>query len=197
MPLLNDADAIYIGSEPALRVMLGRTQVWAPAAEAVGFGTLNTGGGGNWGMSSDRMMLTKWTLAQDIIAKRIRLGMLPNNPMTDTTPIKGVIYNNGGTAGAAGLLMVASEEFVLPATYPGGQQWLAVPDTLLVAGDYWIGGIADNFTGVFDSGEPVASGRTVMFNGNTPFASPGSLVGETVTASYANSLACYVEGVPA
>lgn len=30
MPKLNDADAIYVGAEPALAVFLGRTEIWTP-----------------------------------------------------------------------------------------------------------------------------------------------------------------------
>jgi len=48
MPKLNDADALYVGSEPVLKVMLGRTEVWTPpgAGTPMVFGNDTTPGSG-------------------------------------------------------------------------------------------------------------------------------------------------------
>lgn len=156
------------------------------------FGTQNTGGMGNWGTNADRAMLCRWTMSDTGTAQDITLGFLPSQGSGGATSVKGLIYAADGPGGSAGTLVAVGSIVSVPQDYAGGQIVSTFSGEALAPGEYWIGGVANNFTANFDSGETVTAGYCTLYQPLSYASPPADLSGTAATGSYANSLAAYV-----
>lgn len=180
MTKLNDADAIYIGSEPVLRVLLGRTEIWTPPGAEVEatLGDTGTGGGGNWPTSADRALLRKITLPHDATVTLFRMA-LRSTSVGVGDRFKGLIYAADNTGGYPGTRLLVTDP-----TSPtsGGAQVLTVPvaDIAVPAQEVWIGYVCDGGSGAgseTDSGGTLTNGTIMLNGGEVEYASPPATAG--------------------
>lgn len=180
MPKLNDADAIYVGSEPALRVLLGRTEVWTPPGAEVSatLGDTGTGGGGNWPTSANRALMTKITLPHDATVTLFRMA-IRSSSIGVGDRFKGLIYAADGTGGYPGTRLLVTDPTAATA---GGAEVLTVPvaNIAVPAQEVWIGYVCNGASGAgceTDSGGTLANGTIMLNGGEVNYASPPATAG--------------------
>lgn len=172
MPLLNTADALYLGANAVDRVYLGATQVWPTGAPDVGtVGDTGANGGGNWPTSADRGVFAPFVLAHT--ATLTAFNMRTRAPSSAGNRYKGVMYAADGASGRPGTLLAVT---AASAAIGAGVQLITIPagGEVIAPQTVWIGYVCDGAAGSgaeTDSGG-VNAAQTIMMNGIISFASP-------------------------
>lgn len=120
-----------------------------------------TAGADTFPTTPDRACLSKFTLTETATVTAINVRFSGSGALN----FKGLVYDNDGTAGAAGTMLIASSS-----TAAAVGDITATASGSLSAGDYWLGAVCDNsgFTFVCD-----VSGDLTRMEGCT-YASPPS-----------------------
>lgn len=175
MPLLNTADAIYIGATPVDRVYVGSTQVWpdeAPVEYIIGDNGSN--GAGNWPTSENRALFAPFVVAST--ATLVSFNMRTRSGGSGGYRFKGVVYAADGAGAAIGGIARPGTRLAVTAAsgiIPSGAQLITIPISgVITPQTIWIGYVCDGEGyGTTDSGG-TNSARTIMFNGDLSFATP-------------------------
>lgn len=190
---LVDATGMRLDGVDAIEAKLDGAVVWSagvgePELLEGWFGTKLTNGGGNWGLSANRAMLDRFTLAHEAQLTGLFVYILAG--ATAGGHVKGVICADN--AGLPGAVLVVGAPGAVPAGGPG-----YVKSDLtgtLPPGDYWIGAVSDGGSG--PSGEMGSGAHTApqsaIINGDFSYATPPANC-PAPAARYNNDLGCYVE----
>lgn len=175
MPLLNTADAIFVGANAADRIYLGAELVW-PSGPPPTFiiGDNGSGGGGNWPTAEDRALFAPFVV--DSTATLVSFNMRTRPASGAGARYKGVVYAaDGAGAPIAGFARPGTRLAVTAASsaIPAGAQLITLPISgVITPQTIWIGYVCDGEgSGETDSGGTNPA-RTIMFNQYLSFASP-------------------------
>jgi hypothetical protein len=163
-----------------------------PSPVEINFGGQTTGGGGNWGASTDRAMFRQVTCVSPngspLTIKAIHIAFrIAGNPAEF---VKGLVYSDN--ANSPGNRIAVSDPVNDDVT---GYVRLAVIDSEIPSGTIlWIGAVWSfgAFEAEFDSELIPVAPNTVLMNGTVDYTNPPA-VAPAPDASYANTLACYLE----
>lgn len=185
MALLTGADALYFGTHPSAVTYLGGSRVWREQGEILIFGNDQATESGTSSSSNDRAVASPFVKAQDgEIISMWAFCTAATAPGTDAKFI--IMADDAGAPGdvlcvSTGSSMVSGWiEFPVPAE----------ASAAFAAGTYWLGVVADNFTGVWGRRDFI--GDAVLANGTFPYASPPASWPGT-DASYTGELYFYCE----
>ena len=127
-----------------------------------------TAGSGSFPASTDRALVDRFSLIE---SATLMYGYIYFDASSTGGNCKFIIMEDDGGDEPAGVLAVSSGVAV-----PNGGGWVQFPlSGSLAAGDYWIGGVSDNFTHWFGEDDPGGSAPDVkMANGTFSYATPPS-----------------------
>lgn len=190
MPLLNAADAIYLGDRAVDRVYLGAVQVW-PAigggGEEVRFGREATGSD-TFPLSDDRALASPFVLGTSIASLSSIVGLFS---AASTAGASGRAFIATDAAGAPGSILAISASVAIPA----GGGWVTFPVThgTLAAGTYWLGIVGSEFQASWSHATGTPGATMVMANGTFSFTTPPATWPGN-SASYGSQLCVYAIG---
>lgn len=189
MPKLNDADMLYVGAEPVLQVMLGRTEVWVPPGSGTPmiFGNnVTPDPGAGFPGSGDRSLFSLFNKSNAGPVTDIHVHF--RSDATAGSSCKVAAYAN--SAGYPGALLWATAALAVPA----GCGWLtpALPGDVSgtnPAGDYFLVVVTNSFEADPGKSDSVGTAyRKEGFNFNTP---PNPFPTGPADASYTGAMAIY------
>ncbi len=173
-------------ASPRCAALLARIYTTGQEAAAMPIFGDNTAGPDEFPGNTDRALLDRFAIPENGTADSISVYIGASS--TAGANVKGLIYTDSGSAPAS--LVAASAS----AAAPAGGGWVTMAfsgSPALVAGNYWIGLVADSFQAYYGEDATGSAPDVVMANGTLSFSSPPATWPGT-DASYGVGLDVYV-----
>lgn len=188
MPVINDIQALYLGTTEIVAAYLGATQVYSSAPPPVHrFGNdVILGATGTANNSTDRAWAGLFNLDRDINLTEMGVYFTSLDSGNTGDPIKIFVANNN--SGVANTIIYMTD----PVTVGAVNAWTVAPlEGFLPAGNYWLGWVSDGF--VSKGLTRVGTGNLALANGTFNYDSPPA-VWPGNSATYEQLATIYAEG---